>query len=182
MQTPVDPVDPEVLVYAYRRGFFPMPHPETGEVLWFDPDPRTIIPLQEFHVSRSLRRSMRRRGYAVTCDQAFMSVVDRCAARAETWITEDFKIAYGKLHQLGIAHSVEVWLGDELVGGVFGLNFNGVFNAESMFHTKTDASKIALATLVEIMLKCRLALLEVQFLTPHLASLGAITMPRDRHL
>lgn len=175
----IDPLHPDVIVYAYRQGFFPMPHPETGEILWFDPNPRTIIPLDSFYVSKSLKRSRNTRGYRITFDKAFMGVVDGCADRDETWITDDFKKMYGAMHQRGIAHSVDVWSGDQLVGGVLGLHFNGVINAESMFSRATDASKLALWALVEAMKTAGLTLLETQFMTPHLATLGAIEVPRD---
>lgn len=175
----VDPLHPDVINYAYRHGFFPMPHPDTGEVLWFDPNPRTIIPLDGFYVSKSLKRSRKTRGYRVSFDEAFTEVVDGCADRAETWINDDFKKMYAAMHRRGVAHSVDVWLGDQLVGGVLGLHFNGVINAESMFSRATDASKLALWALVEAMQKAGLTLLETQFMTPHLASLGAVEVPRD---
>lgn len=176
----LNPLHPDVIEYAYRRGFFPMPHPETGEVLWFDPDPRTIIPLDEFHISRSLRRSRNARGYRVSFDEAFLAVVDGCANRTETWINAEFKAMYRSMYERGVAHSVEVWHGSDLVGGVYGLNFNGVFNAESMFSKATDASKVALWALIEEMQRQGLVLLETQFMTPHLKSLGAIEI--SKHL
>ncbi len=178
---PNNPLHPDIIEFAYRKGFFPMPHPETGEVLWFDPDPRTIIPLDGFKVSKSLKKSMRTRGYTISVDQAFESVVRACANRDETWINEDFITMYLQMHQRNIAHSVEVWFEGELVGGVFGLTFNGVFNGESMFSRKTDASKIALYHLVEHMKKSGLVLFEVQFMTEHLASLGAIGIGKDEY-
>lgn len=169
----VPPLHPDVIEYAYRNGYFPMPHPETGEILWFDPDPRAIIPLDEFHVSRSLRKSIKNRGFKVTVDTAFARVVEACAARKETWITDDFKVMYAHMFRRGQAHSVEVWLDGHLVGGVYGLKFGGVFNGESMFSTATDASKVALFALVQAMTRGGMSLLEVQFMTPHLATLGA---------
>lgn len=175
----INPLHPDVIDYAYRHGFFPMPHPDTGEILWFDPDPRTIIPLDQFYISKSLKRSRNTRGYRYTFDEAFMQVVDACANREETWITPGFKLMYRTMFERGVAHSVEVWRGDDLVGGVFGLNFNGVFNAESMFSTATDASKLALWALVETMKRSGLAILEVQFMTQHLASLGAQEIPKQ---
>ncbi|MCX6123547.1 MAG: leucyl/phenylalanyl-tRNA--protein transferase [Proteobacteria bacterium] len=169
----MSPLHPDIIEYAYRRGYFPMPHPETGEVLWFDPDPRTIIPLSQFHVSRSLKKSILRRGYTITFDTQFELTVNACAARPETWINSEFKLMYREMFQRGVAHSVEVWSGGELVGGVFGLKFGSVFNGESMFSTQTDASKIALFALVSAMKRAEMEILEVQFMTPHLASLGA---------
>ena len=175
----IDALHPDVIIYAYRHGFFPMPHPDTGEILWFDPNPRTIIPLDNFYVAKSLKRSRNTRGYRISFDEAFSDVVEGCANRDETWITADFKRMYAAMHQRGVAHSVDVWLGDKLVGGVLGLHFNGVLNAESMFSTATDASKLALWALVEAMQRAGLKLLETQFMTPHLASLGAVEVPRD---
>ena len=172
-----NPLDPVVIEYAYRQGFFPMPHPTTQEVLWFDPNPRTIIPLDGLHVSRSLEKSMRKRGYQTTWDQAFDAVVRGCASRKETWINQEFMNMYHEMFVRGVAHSVEVWKSGELVGGVFGLHFNGVFNGESMFSTATDASKVALVELVRILNVARVQLFEVQFMTSHLASLGAIEVP-----
>jgi leucyl/phenylalanyl-tRNA---protein transferase len=179
--TSVNPLSPEIIEFAYRKGFFPMPHPDSGEVLWFDPDPRTIIPLDGFRVSQSLKRSIRNRGYLITFNKAFELVVRSCADRDETWINEDFVTMYLQMHAIGRAHSVEVWSEQQLVGGVFGLSFNGVFNGESMFSKKTDASKIALYFLIEEMKKQGLALFEVQFMTSHLASLGAIGIPKEAY-
>ena len=172
---------PIYIDYAYRRGFFPMPHPDTGEVLWFDPDPRAIIPLDGFHVSKSLKKSLRTRGYTVSFDTAFQQVVLSCAQRSETWINQDFKSMYQEMYKLGVAHSVEVWLDDKLVGGVFGLKFGGVFNGESMFSTATDASKVALYSLVKAMRIAKMTVLEVQFMTPHLKSLGAVGVSRAEY-
>jgi leucyl/phenylalanyl-tRNA--protein transferase len=158
-----------------------MPHPDTGEVLWFDPDPRAIIPLDGFHVSKSLKKSLRTRGYTVSFDTAFQQVVLSCAQRSETWINQDFKSMYQEMYKLGVAHSVEVWLDDKLVGGVFGLKFGGVFNGESMFSTATDASKVALYSLVKAMRIAKMTVLEVQFMTPHLKSLGAVGVSRAEY-
>jgi leucyl/phenylalanyl-tRNA--protein transferase len=176
------PFTAALLRQAYAHGFFPMPHPDTGEILWFNPDPRAIIPLDGFHVSRSLARTLKRAPFTVTADQGFADVMTACGERQETWITDDFKRVYGELHQSGDAHSVEVRQGDELVGGVYGVTCGGAFFAESMFHRVTDASKVALYHLVERLKAGGFALLEVQFLTPHLKSLGAIEIPRAEYL
>lgn len=181
MQPSFDPLDPVVIEYAYRRGFFPMPHPESGEVLWYDPDPRAVFFLDKFHISRSLQKSLRKKGYTCTFDTAFEKVVNKCADRDETWINADFIRMYLQMFGLGKAHSVEIWSDGELVGGVFGLCFGGVFNGESMFSTAVDASKIALFMLVEAMKNAKMHFLEVQFMTPHLASLGAEGVARDRY-
>lgn len=153
-----------------------MPDTESGEIRWYRPDPRAVIPLDGFHASRSLLRTIRRQQYQFTLDAAFAEVMNACADRKETWITDEFKGAYGELHRLGFGHSIEVW--DEkkqtLVGGLYGLSLGGAFFAESMFHQSTDASKAALFFLVESLQKSGFELLEVQFLTEHLLSLGAV--------
>ena len=160
-----------------------MPDPVTNEILWYNPDPRTIIPLDRFHVSRSLRQSAKRDSFQITFDKDFASVVDGCAARDQTWISEGIKQAYVRLYNLGLAHSVEVWNeAGLLVGGLYGLSQGGVFNAESMFSRKTNASKIALWALISRMKDCGLTLLEVQFMTEHLKTMGAIEIPRTDYL
>lgn len=169
-----DRLYPELLRAAYAQGYFPMPHPETDEIMWFRPDPRAVIPLDGFHVSQSLRRTLKRGIFSVTRDTAFTEVMLCCADREETWITPEFLHAYGQLHEQGHAHSVEVWdkMGN-LVGGVYGVSLGGAFFAESKFHRSTDASKVALYHLVEHLRSRKFLLLEVQFMTPHLARLGA---------
>ncbi len=168
---------PELLLAAYRHGYFPMPHPETEEIIWFNPDPRAIIPLDGFHCSRSLRRSLRRSNFLVTIDKDFSGVLAGCAERAETWINTEITEAYERLHQHGDAHSLEIWQNDQLVGGTYGVAIGGAFFAESKFHRVTDASKAALYFLVEHLRAKGFSLLEVQFLTPHLRTLGAIQIP-----
>lgn len=167
---------------AYVAGLFPM-HLASGELAWWSPDPRGILPLERMHVSRSLRRSMRRFRYTV--DAAFADVMRGCGEGREdgVWITEDFLETYGRLHEMGWAHSVEVWLDDELVGGVYGVEIGGLFAGESMFHRATDASKAALAVLVERLRACGGdRLLDVQWRTSHLATLGVIEVPRAEYL
>ncbi len=168
---------PELLIAAYRHGYFPMPHPETEEIIWFNPDPRAIIPLDGFHCSRSLKRSLRRSNFLVTIDKDFSGVLAGCAERAETWINTEITEAYERLHQHGDAHSLEIWQNDQLVGGTYGVAIGGAFFAESKFHRVTDASKAALYFLVEHLRAKGFSLLEVQFLTPHLRTLGAIQIP-----
>ena len=163
----------ELLITAYSSGYFPMPHPETEEICWFNPDPRAILPLDSFHVSKSLRRSSQKRPFEFSFDRNFLGVIEACADRQETWINQEIKEAYYKLFRDGVAHSVEVWLEGVLVGGSYGLSLGAAFFAESMFHTETDASKLALWHLVEHLKQQGFHLLEVQFLTPHLKSLGA---------
>lgn len=174
-------LDTNMLLMAYSQGYFPMPHPDTEEICWFNPDPRAIIPLEGFHCSRSLKRSIRKFGYTFTINQSFQEVMSSCAREDDTWINEEFKRAYYQLHQLGFAHSLEVWAEDELVGGLYGVSIASAFFAESKFHKKTDASKAALYFLVEHMKKLNFSLLEVQFLTPHLNSLGAIEISASHY-
>ena len=175
---------PSTLVDAYRRGIFPWPH--TGLPLpWFSPDPRGVIRLDGFHVSRSLRRTLRRRGWQTTVDQAFAAVLGGCSERPAdvgTWITSPMARAYQRLHELGWAHSLEVWEAERLVGGVYGVQCGGVFTGESMFHRQPDASKVALADLCARLAEAGGTLLDVQLTTPHLRSLGAVDVPRASFL
>lgn len=171
-----------ILKDAYRQGYFPMPHPETAEIYWFHPDPRTIIPLDGLHVSRSLARTLRKQIFNTTIDQAFADVMRGCADRPDSWINDEFLRAYQELHHEGLAHSLEVWQNGALVGGTYGVAIGGLFCAESMFHRATDASKVAIYHLVEHLKARGMLILEVQFLTPHLASLGAIEVRRAEYL
>ena len=175
-------METDQLLYAYARGYFPMPDPETGEILWLAPHRRAFFPLDRFHVSRSLRASLRKIPWEIQINKNFLKVMDGCRDRDDTWITREFVEAYGALHQKGYAHSVEVYFEGKLVGGTYGVSLGGAFFAESMFHTKTDASKVALYHLVERMKARGMELLEVQFLTPHLQSLGAIEIPKIQYL
>ena len=179
-----DTLSPELIIAAYRGGFFPMPDPDTGEILWYNPDPRAILPLEGFHISKSLRRTSKKQLLRVTFDQGFADVVEGCANRASTWISPLIKQSYVQLFELGYAHSVEVWSQQDgrLVGGLYGVAQGGVFNAESMFSRVKDASKLALWALVNRMLECHMSLLEVQFLTPHLQSLGAVNIKKDKYI
>lgn len=167
---------------AYAQGFFPMPHPDTGEILWFHPEPRTILPLDGFHVSRSLHRTLRKGDFEIRVDHDFAGVMKACADRAETWITNQFIDVYSEMHEAGDAHSLEVWRNDQLIGGVYGVSLGGAFFAESMFHRVTDMSKVALFHLVERMKGRGMTLLETQFMTPHLKSLGAVEISRARYM
>jgi leucyl/phenylalanyl-tRNA--protein transferase len=175
-------LEPGTLLAAYRQGLFPMPY-DKRRIAWFSPARRGIIPLEGLRVSRSLRRSMRR--YDVRMDTRFRAVMEACAdpARKGGWINRDFVDAYTKLHQLGWAHSVETY--DEsgrLVGGLYGVRIERLFAGESMFHRATDASKVALVYLVDWLRDAGAELLDVQWTTPHLESLGAIDIPRDEYL
>ncbi len=175
-------LEPATVLDAYRTGLFPMRLSRGGPIGWWSPDPRGVIPLDGLRVSRSLRRSCRR--YAVTVDTAFVDVIRACAdpRRPEGWIDESFVTAYSTLHRLGWAHSVETWHDGALVGGVYGLAIGGLFAGESMFHRATDASKVALVGLVDRLRRGGGSLLDVQWTTPHLVSLGAIDVPREHYL
>jgi len=169
---------------GYRNGIFPMPIDDGRLLAWWSPDPRGVLPLDGLKVSRSLRRSLAR--FDVTFDGAFTEVVDACASptRDGGWIDESIAIAYDELHRLGWAHSVEVRdpTDGRLVGGLYGIHIDGLFAGESMFHTERDASKVALVALVERLRTVGVVLLDVQWLTPHLASLGAVAISRDEYL
>jgi len=171
-------LEPGTLLAAYRRGLFPMP--VGGQLGWWCPEPRAVIPLDALRVSRSLQRSCRR--FEVRVDTAFDAVVEACAdpRRPRGWITPAVREAYGSLHRLGWAHSVEAWDGDGLAGGLYGVAIGGLFAGESMFHHRTDASKVALVALVSLMDTG--GLLDVQWCTPHLATLGAVEVPRAEYL
>jgi leucyl/phenylalanyl-tRNA--protein transferase len=170
---------PEGVLLAYRHGIFPMAEERSGEVLWFRPDPRAIVPLDGFHISRSLARTLRRGGFEIRVNTDFESVMRGCADRPEgTWISGRFVDVYGALHKAGKAHSVEAWRGGRLVGGTYGVALGGAFMAESMFHRETDASKVALAALVTRLRERDFVLLDVQYVTPHLEGLGAVEIPR----
>jgi leucyl/phenylalanyl-tRNA---protein transferase len=176
-------LEPGTLLAAYRGGLFPMRVGRGGPVAWWSPDPRGILPLDAFHESRSLGRSRRR--FIITVDTAFEEVMRACAepGRPHGWIDDDFVDAYTALHRLGWAHSIEAWTpAGALAGGVYGVAIAGLFAAESMFHRATDAGKAALAALVELLREGDATLLDVQWTTPHLSSLGAVDVPRAKYL
>lgn len=177
-----DRILPEHLLRAYAIGIFPMAASRTSTGLhWVDPRRRGILPLDGFHISRSLRRRILRGGYRVTADAAFAAVVDGCAAREETWINPQIRALYLELHETGQAHSLEVWEGEALIGGVYGVVLGAAFFGESMFSTRTDASKVALAYAVHRLRAGGFTLFDTQFLTPHLASLGAVEIERAEY-
>ncbi|MEY2431133.1 MAG: leucyl/phenylalanyl-tRNA---protein transferase [Acidimicrobiaceae bacterium] len=181
-------LEPGTLLLAYRSGIFPMPLQRQEVIAWWSPDPRSVIPLESLRVSRSLRQSMQR--FEIRVDTAFDTIMDMCAdpARAGRWITPDVRAAYTRLHELGWAHSVESWSLDDgtLAGGLYGVAVGGLFAGESMCHRVRDASKAALVALVHRMRDDGRdgdgRLLDVQWQTPHLATLGAIEVPRARYL
>lgn len=177
-------LDPQQLLYAYAQGIFPMAH-EDGQIFWYDPDPRAIIPLDRFHVPSRLARTMRQAPFEIHVDRAFRRVMELCAApdagREETWISDEFIEANTELHRLGFAHSVEAWQDEKLVGGLYGVTLNSLFAGESMFSFERDASKVALVHLVRRLRRRNYLLLDIQFLTDHLAQFGAIEIPRERY-
>lgn len=177
-------LDAGTLLAAYRHGLFPMPVGPDGPMAWWSPDPRGILPLRGLHVSRSLRRSLRR--YEIRIDTAFTEVMAGCAdpSRAGGWITPAIETAYGALHAMGWAHSVEAWDGDGLAGGLYGVAIGGLFAGESMFSRRTDASKVALVALVELLIAAggEDRLLDVQWATDHLVTLGVEEVPRPSYL
>jgi leucyl/phenylalanyl-tRNA--protein transferase len=177
-------VEPGTIIGAYRRGIFPMEVTELPGVLaWWSPDPRGILPLDGLRVTRSMRQSARR--YEIRVDTCFSRVIRACAdpSRNDGWISEDIIAAYTRLHELGWAHSVEAFDRDgQLAGGLYGVRVDGLFGGESMFHLKRDASKVALMALVDLMRTSGMALLDVQWCTDHLTSLGAVAIAREEYL
>jgi leucyl/phenylalanyl-tRNA--protein transferase len=174
-------LEPGTILSAYRSGLFPMPV-RRGLLAWWSPDPRGVIPLGGLRVSRSLRKSVQR--FEIRVDSAFDAVVEACADRRRpgAWISKDIKRAYSRLHQLGWVHSVEAWTPTgRLVGGLYGVTIDGLFAGESMFHREADASKVALVTLVDVLREQSATLLDVQWATPHLVSLGAVEVSRVRY-
>ncbi len=179
-------ITPELIVRAYRAGIFPMSEDaEDEDLFWVSPEMRGIIPLDGFRLSTSLRKAIRKSGFVVKVDTDFEGIIEGCATvgadRDTTWINRTIRAVYGELFRRGVAHTVEVWDGAELVGGLYGLAIGGAFFGESMFHRKTNASKMAMAHLVERLKAGGFVLLDTQFVTDHLASLGGIEIPREQY-
>ena len=174
-------IDPDLLLQGYRLGVFPMAMNDDS-IEWFSPDPRAVLPLENFHVPHSLRRLARRKPFEITIDKAFSAVIQACAERENTWINRDIVDSYTRLHELGHAHSVEAWNENRLAGGLYGVAVGGTFFGESMFHRVTDASKIALVALVEHLRARNFVLLDTQWLTPHLQQFGGIEISRSNYL
>jgi leucyl/phenylalanyl-tRNA--protein transferase len=174
----------ELLLAAYCQGIFPMGL-EDGDTYWFDPDPRAILPLDAFHVPRRLARTIRNTRYRISIDTSFDRVIQACAeptpTRKQTWINAEIKLGYERLHQAGFAHSVEVWLEEEMVGGLYGVAIRGLFAGESMFNTAPEASKVALVSLVNRLQERGYRLLDIQFMTEHLRQFGAIEISRAEY-
>ena len=176
-------IDPALLVHAYRQGIFPMAL-EDDEIGWFSPDPRGVLPLDEVHIPARLARLIRSGRFEVAIDRDFEGVMRACAADREdgTWISEEIIESYVALHRLGMAHSIEAWREGTLAGGLYGVHLGGAFFGESMFHHETDASKVALMALVTRMRERAMGLLDIQWLTPHLAQFGAVEISREEYL
>lgn len=179
-------LSPARLLDAYRHGIFPWPIDDEEMMLWWSPDPRAILPLKGMHISRRLARRLRSDTFEVTCDEAFPEVIKQCASgpgrEGGTWLTDAMIAAYVKMHELGHAHSIEVWHEGQLAGGTYGISIGGLFAAESMFYRVRDASKVALAHLVNHLRLEGFALLDVQQWTPHTGRLGVIEVPRSEYL
>jgi leucyl/phenylalanyl-tRNA---protein transferase len=176
-------LDPRLLLQGYATGIFPMADSrDANELFWVEPRNRAIIPLNRFHISRSLRRTLHTGPFTVTRDRNFAAVITACADREETWINDELEHAMLALHTSGHAHSIEVWSGDRLVGGLYGVKLGRAFFGESMFSRTRDASKVALAWLVARLKTGNFTLLDCQFMTDHLASLGAVSIPRETYV
>src|SRR6266480_3706112 len=174
-------IPPELLLQGYRLGVFPMAM-EDDSIEWFSPDPRAILPLEDFHVPHALRRVLRKKMFETTINKAFSEVIEACAKRKDTWINHEIIESYKRLHELGHAHSLEAWKQGRLAGGLYGVAVGGAFFGESNVHRVTDASKIALVALVEHLHAREFVLLDTQWLTPHLQRFGGIQISRSHYL
>ena len=175
-------LDPAELLYAYSQGYFPMAVPEDdNEIFWFKPDMRGIIPLETFHVSKNLKRLYKRGHFKLRINGDFEGTMRGCAAREDTWISEDIIASYCKLNEMGYGFSFETWREGQLVGGLYGVAIGKVFFGESMFHKETDASKIALVFLVEFLKENDFRLLDTQYINDHLLQFGAKEVPNEEY-
>ncbi len=170
----------DFLLESYGKGIFPMAL--ESEIAWFSPDPRAIIPLDAFHVPHGLARVLRKNPFEIRINHSFENVMRACAERDDTWISEEIIESYCNLHRLGFAHSIESWKDDQLVGGLYGVALGGAFFGESMFHSVTDASKVALNALIAKLRGDGFTLLDIQWVTPHLETFGAVEIPRRKYL
>ena len=172
----------DLLLHAYRSGAFPMATP-SGEIAWFSPDPRAVIPLDDrFHIPHGLQRTLKKNVFEIRINSAFEDVMRGCAGREETWINQEVFESYVNLHRTGHAHSVEAWHDGALAGGLYGVAVGGAFFGESMFHRETDASKVALVGLVTRMRERGFQLLDTQWSTPHLRTFGTVEIPRAKYV
>jgi leucyl/phenylalanyl-tRNA--protein transferase len=172
---------PEVVLYGYRIGVFPMADPEDDEIYWYSPDPRAVIPLDAFHVPKNLEKLVARSRFEVASDHDFEGVIRACAERESTWISEEVIRVYSALNERGFAHSVECWMDGRLVGGLYGVAVGAAFFGESMFHRETDASKVALVHLVRRLRQGGYVLLDTQYSTRHLEQFGVTQIPRKEY-
>lgn len=179
---PAAPLSPELVLLAYRAGYFPMAESRHGSVRWYTADPRAIIPLEGFHIPRSLRQVLTRHSFSITFDAVFPDVIRACADRAETWISDDVIAVYTALHRRGHAHSVETWRGGILAGGLYGVAIGGAFFGESMFSRESNASKVALVALVRHLRGRGFRLLDSQFMNEHMRQFGTVEIPRAAYL
>ncbi len=178
----MDELSVEMLLTAYAAGIFPMADPG-GAIYWYSPDPRCVLEFDRFHVSHTLRQTIRQGRFEIRVNTAFDRVISACSERAEgTWISDRVVAAYTRLHEEGHAHSLEAWRGGELAGGLYGVSLGGAFFGESMFHRVRDASKVALVALMERLRQRGFLLVDTQWNTPHLATFGANEIPRDLYL
>lgn len=173
---------PDILLDLYSHGIFPMADNDSGEISLYSPDPRAIIDLNRFHISDTLRKTYRSNRFEIRFNTCFERVMRLCADRVSTWISEDLIESYLQLHKLNYAFSVEAWKDNTLAGGLYGVAINGAFFGESMFHVTRDASKVALVALVDRMKNKKMALLDTQYITPHLKRFGAIEISREKYL
>jgi len=175
-------LDTTELIYAYSQGYFPMAVPEeNNEIYWFKPDMRGIIPLDGFHISKNLKKLYAKEHFTLKINGDFEGVMRGCADRNDTWISDDIINTYCKLNEMGYAFSFETWRNNKLVGGLYGVALGSVFFGESMFHTETDASKIALVFLVEFLLENNFSLLDTQYINDHLKQFGCIEIPNEEY-
>lgn len=172
---------PEVVLYGYRIGVFPMADPEDDEIYWYSPDPRAVIPLDAFHVPKNLEKLVARGRFEIASDHDFEGVIRACAERESTWISEEVIRVYSALNKRGFAHSVECWMDGRLVGGLYGVAVGAAFFGESMFHRETDASKVALVHLVRRLRQGGYVLLDTQYSTRHLEQFGVTQIPRKEY-
>jgi leucyl/phenylalanyl-tRNA--protein transferase len=179
---PAAPLSPELVLRAYRAGYFPMADSRHGRVQWYTSDPRAVIPLERFHISRSLRQVLKKGEFAVAFDTAFPEVIQACAGRAETWISDEVIAVYTTLHRRGDAHSVEAWRGPTLAGGLYGVAIGGAFFGESMFSRESNASKVALVALVRHLRSRGFRLLDSQFMNEHMRQFGTVEISRVSYL